>query len=1162
MRRILFPAPATFDLFGYEREVYIDEILTRTQLMMGTFDSNLSKYGIVDSEDPSTAYAGGTRPLSVSVNTSDDTTVDIYPGTVVFKSGEIIHILSSITQVELANSGANGRNVIYLEFGEEESDTVATRSGTPTNSKVIYYTDPADYVKVLDEDDYDALDPADKDLTVPLALVTVQVVSSGTSTTNQLEVDMERTTFTENRPWFSVVDAEHRSYIGTGVETVTNPHALSYNDISATASQTLFQLLLNKGMIVAKERSIAGIPGTACSETIPYASVYTDDASGTVTGIPYAYYFVLSRFPIVVLRATDEETETFDYAPSVLPGKNLVYLLPNEEYNGVTAAIITVPAGGGTYPTTFAGGETLELTVDSTSFTVTFEVGDQDLADVVSRINIFSTAAGVGNIASDVGSELSLESNTTGSGSDLSIDGGTGVSTLGLTVPPLESLSAIGYTGNFVISYDAVEALEPPSGSNNIVYPVVQPATKETVIAGGVILSSIASTELTFEDAGQIPAGYHAYVDEDGIINRYPQTVFCTHRLNDIGYSLQNYDTQMKGNAKLRIGLTGAAAGGTLSIKIELTGKDTSSNIITEEVVFGSSWTDSTVPSCAENNSQWVTTTNIFSELTSLIVTERLNDGPLSAITVQAMINPVVTDEIADVLPVAYLLWDGLKICEIIDERPINTEIGIKDISSVVGAATGTSDAAGLLWDRENTLSIPNYAFQVWSEDFNQPTLVATEVVDTTTGEGLAPVETAITKSYKGLGPGDIYVSKPIAITPNTAQPNAFRFIPIKAENTFDLKVRYYKYTSGWTNWVSLSSLIEPPYTLDLNGVADGDIAKWQMYVTGEVQGMIIAYLASELAGGTSIYEVTFRDLYAVASTYAQNYTSETSGTSENLNCGDWSSSLELFIIRGANNTVLSSSDGETWSAETPDEGLANNDILWISDLGLFIAGGDTVFDTSPDGSTWTGYTAPSGMEVEKMAWSSSLSRLVVVGSDGGSGARICTSEDCVTFTPRSPDNPSGSYVGACWAEELGKYYICGEQEKIESSSDGINWTLETPGTGSTTLIDIVWNPVIGKLICVGNDGQVYTSSDGSSWDSFVVGTVSFRGITNTTPGMSVAVNNDAIAYLTYDGIDFKRIRQATTLAVTEDFNGVAYGDNRIIMVGDNGMILASLRHG
>jgi flagellar capping protein FliD len=96
-----------------------------------------------------------------------------------------------------------------------------------------------------------------------------------------------------------------------------------------------------------------------------------------------------------------------------------------------TASLIGV---GGTYPTTFAGGETLDLTIDGVSFTVTFDVADQTLAQVINRINAASAFAGInGLIASNSGGELLLTSQTSGSGSEVTIVTGTAVATLGFT---------------------------------------------------------------------------------------------------------------------------------------------------------------------------------------------------------------------------------------------------------------------------------------------------------------------------------------------------------------------------------------------------------------------------------------------------------------------------------------------------------------------------------------------------------------------------------------------------------------------------------------------------------------------------------------------------------------------------------------------------------
>lgn len=82
----------------------------------------------------------------------------------------------------------------------------------------------------------------------------------------------------------------------------------------------------------------------------------------------------------------------------------------------------------GTYPTGFAGGETLQIAVDGGSTqTITFQATDQTLEQVIDRINATLTDAE----ASDVGSELKVEADSRGLDSQLEIVGGTGAAQLG-----------------------------------------------------------------------------------------------------------------------------------------------------------------------------------------------------------------------------------------------------------------------------------------------------------------------------------------------------------------------------------------------------------------------------------------------------------------------------------------------------------------------------------------------------------------------------------------------------------------------------------------------------------------------------------------------------------------------------------------------------------
>jgi hypothetical protein len=119
-----------------------------------------------------------------------------------------------------------------------------------------------------------------------------------------------------------------------------------------------------------------------------------------------------------------------------------VYIEADAEFNvafaapAATAAQIT--GVGGTYPTTFAGGETLSFDIDGSTIAIVFDAADQTLDQVIARINFEAAlqhAAFVSvPVAFDNGSQLQLKSPTTGLTSTVAVAaGGTALATLGLT---------------------------------------------------------------------------------------------------------------------------------------------------------------------------------------------------------------------------------------------------------------------------------------------------------------------------------------------------------------------------------------------------------------------------------------------------------------------------------------------------------------------------------------------------------------------------------------------------------------------------------------------------------------------------------------------------------------------------------------------------------
>lgn len=736
MRRILIPAPATFDLLEFERDVVIEEVLQRTLLLIGQVDPLHNRFGIVDGIDPTTALEGDSRPFVVRVNSTDSTTVDVLGGTAVFQNGEIIVLDDGASRLPVPG-GVGTKSVVYLFFDELETDPVLTRYETLGNSRVDFLAIDADYIRITTRVDYDALSFAEREKTIPLAQITVQEVVSGAVTSTELVIDLDDAALSVNRPWFSPVDIEHRSFVGSGVKSDQNPHGLSFNDIAATADFSLFQLHLDHGMIVSKDETLAKVPGKVCQEEILVGAINLD-TTGAVTGVTGAVWFRTSNFPTQVLRATDPDF-LFDFAPVHITRTNVVFILPTDEY-------------------------------------------------------------------------------------------------------------VFGAT-NVIVYYMTTDACEPPTELPQTSLTFKGAGSREGIITQGAVLDDVTNPELTFEDAGPTPQKFTVYLDEDGAFQRYPQTCFCFKKLTDIGFTLQSFDQELRGLARLKVALTNAVASPTLDVQVQITGKDSAGSTITETVVLDSTWAGISVGKCEEGVDQFVFTSNFFTELTNFIVTTNTDSGPDAALTVFGDINPRDTEAIADVLPVVEIFWDGLQVCDLDDIRPINTTMHMPKITKHA--------AAGIPLSETTLVFRPGYMFNFWVEDFDQPKFISTEFVDDRVGTPvLTPQKTDMRKIFEGLDKFDQYVGKPIAVRPHTSSPSAIRFVPIEQDEDFELFARYFDGTGVWTDWTPLSGFVSPQYTIDL-APATTPLVKWQVVVRGQCKGLITVYVTDGPGlGGAFVFDV------------------------------------------------------------------------------------------------------------------------------------------------------------------------------------------------------------------------------------------------------------------------------------------------------------------
>lgn len=151
----------------------------------------------------------------------------------------------------------------------------------------------------------------------------------------------------------------------------------------------------------------------------------------------------------------------------------LVYIEADAEidvsFGGGAATAAVVTGSGGTFPSGFAGGETLDIDIDNLgTVNVVFTAGASTAQDVANEINAAFALAGIlsGGVpvspATVVGGEVRLTSPTTGVASEVEIiAGGTALATLGLTAAVTNGVNAEPGTAQY-----SLERMANPSGTS------------------------------------------------------------------------------------------------------------------------------------------------------------------------------------------------------------------------------------------------------------------------------------------------------------------------------------------------------------------------------------------------------------------------------------------------------------------------------------------------------------------------------------------------------------------------------------------------------------------------------------------------------------------------------------------------------------------------
>jgi len=202
-------------------------------------------------------------------------------------------------KVKVATSLLNALNNIPINIENTGSGTNSIRLIRDTGSNI------SDYMHEFFEIDLENIE-IDHEVTDQTNVkIGEQSINESYTKSN---VDTTKTFYAFNRPWFSVDDASHNTK-GTGIETKTNVHAISFDDLTGDGL-SFHDRIISDGIIIAKAQSTQSIPGKKIIDAITPDQIKVDFDGNITTrsvfGGPKSKYILLDGYPYQVRSVQDE----------------------------------------------------------------------------------------------------------------------------------------------------------------------------------------------------------------------------------------------------------------------------------------------------------------------------------------------------------------------------------------------------------------------------------------------------------------------------------------------------------------------------------------------------------------------------------------------------------------------------------------------------------------------------------------------------------------------------------------------------------------------------------------------------------------------------------------------------------------------------------------
>ena len=253
------------------------------------------------------------------------------------------------------------------------------------------------------------------------------------------------------------------------------------------------------------------------------------------------------------------------------------------------------------------------------------------------------------------------------------------------------------------------------------------------------------------------------------------------------------------------------------------------------------------------------------------------------------------------------------------------------------------------------------------------------------------------------------------------------------------------------------------------------------------------------------------------------------------------------FLVVGTDGTLLSSSNGNSWTKLPSAPGRLNSLVYAGQQYGIIGVGDNGVINSYSEPNLG-GAPQASGTTSLLTGFAFSPTRMVAVGYNG----TVVTSPYQYALWTSGFSGVNQNLNAVAYGN--GTFVAVGLGGTILTSPDGLLWSQQSNGS-STDLYSIAFGPAGFVAIGGSTTGVIYTSPDGITWTQQTSPTSSTLIRVIYANGVYVAVGSlGAIATSVDGGFTWATSNTGTT----NTLEGVAYGNNQYIAVGNSGVEVIS----